>query len=96
MRMGDSEVLACVVASVGIPESIGAPSEVLILLAFLVAGIDMVIHPKRHMKNAWLRRGGEMLREWNETGVQGLGLVVTGVSAWILYDLLHRFWYKGL
>ena len=45
------------------------PSAILILLIFVGVGIDTIIHPKRHM-NSYLRSGGDMRRELNETGIQ--------------------------
>ncbi len=34
-----------------------------------------------------MRRGGEMLTEWNRTGVQVLGLLVTLFSVGVLYEI---------
>lgn len=72
-------------------ERIGGLIGILILLFFGAVGIDMVIHPRRHM-NAYLRRGGEMLREWNEMQVQSLGLLLTCGSGWALYQIAPSVW----
>jgi hypothetical protein len=69
------------------------PVGILVLLAFIAIGIDAVIHPKRHM-NSYLRRGGDMLREWNEVQVQLIGLVFTCASGWMLCELVRGVWVK--
>jgi len=63
----------------------------LVLLLPGAIGIDMVIRPRRHM-NAYLRRGGEMLREWNELQVRLLGLLFSCGAVWILYRILPSVW----
>jgi hypothetical protein len=77
----------------GLPirERIGALAAMLILLMFIAVGIHAVIRPRKH-KNGYLRRGGEMLRELNELGVQLGGLLFAGTSGWILYRLIHDVW----
>ena len=72
-------------------ERLGVPIAILILLVFVGVGVDTILRPKRHM-NAYLRRGGEMLREWNELGVQLGGLVFAGASCWMLYELVRSVW----
>jgi hypothetical protein len=72
-------------------ERFGMPLAILILLFFVGVGIDTVIHPKRHM-NSYLRSGGEMRRELNETGVQFVGLAFCGGSGWMLYELVRSVW----
>jgi len=63
----------------GLPlrERIGAPVAVVVLLAFAAFGVDAIIRPQRHM-NWYLRRGGDLLRDWNELQVQVFGLVSAG------------------
>jgi hypothetical protein len=61
-------------------ERIGMPIVALILIIFVVVGIDAIIHPTRYMRSSYLRSGGEMLREWNKTGIQFFGLILGGVS----------------
>jgi hypothetical protein len=39
--------------------------------------------------NGYLRRGGDILREWNELQVQFVGLVFVGGSVWVLFELLR-------
>jgi hypothetical protein len=55
-------------------ERLGVPFAIVILLIFAGVGIDAIINPRRHM-NCYLRSGGELLREWNETAVRFAGLV---------------------
>lgn len=76
-----------------IRERIGVPVGILVLLAFVAVGIDAIVRPKRYM-NSYLRRGGDMLREWNEVQVQLGGLVFTCASGWILYELVRGAWAK--
>lgn len=78
---------------VGLPlrERLGVPIAILILLIFVAVGVDMILRPKRHM-NSHLGRSGELLREWNETGVQVVGIVFASASCWILYDLVRSVW----
>jgi hypothetical protein len=78
-------------ASLPLRERLGVPIAILILLVFVGVGVDTILRPKRHMNN-YLRRGGEMLREWNETGVQLAGLVFAAASCWILYELVPSLW----
>jgi len=77
--------------SLPLRERLGVPLAVLILLIFVGVGIDAIIHPRRHM-NSYLRSGGEMLREWNETGVQFAGLVFSCGAGWMLYELVRSVW----
>ena len=80
-------------SSLPLRERIGAPAAVLLLLLFLGIGIDSVIRPTRHM-NAYLRRGGDMLRAWNEMQVRAVGILFSGFAAWMLYELTGAIWSK--
>jgi hypothetical protein len=80
---------------------VGAPSRtgeriagliaIITLLTFVAVGIDMVIRPSRHM-NGYLRRGGEMLRAWNELQIQLAGVLLSCGSGWLLYKLVCGLW----
>ena len=72
-------------------EQIGIPVVILVLLVFIGVGVHAVIHPKRHM-NKYLRSGGQMRQELNQTGIQFGGLIFVGVSAWTLVELLRSVW----
>ena len=62
---------------------------VLVLLFFMGIGIGHMLYPDYFMKRTALRRGGEMLTDWNRTGCQFVGLMVTVFSGWVLYQLAH-------
>ena len=72
-------------------ERLGVPIGALMLLFFVGTGIDAIIHPKRHV-NSYFCSGGEMRREWEETGVQFVGFVFSCASAWMLYELVQSVW----
>ena len=72
-------------------ERFGVPVAILMLLGFAAFGVDAIIRPRRHM-NGYLRRGGDMLREWNELQVQLFGLLFSGASVWMLYELVRSVW----
>lgn len=74
--------------SLPLRERLGVPLVVLILLIFICVGIHSIIYPRRHMRGS-LRREGEMLREWNETGVQFAGLVFSCGAGWMLCELIR-------
>jgi hypothetical protein len=67
-------LLPAQIVIISIRELIGAPILIVILLAFVAIGIDVIVRPGRYM-NAHLKRGGEMLRDWNEMGVQLAGVL---------------------
>ena len=64
---------------------------VLALLGCVAVGIGAVIRPRRFM-NAYMKRCGEMLSDWNELGVQLFGLLFACGSGWMLYKLLRLFY----
>ena len=74
-----------------IREKVGGLLSILLLLFFVAVGVDTVIHPRCHM-NAYLRRGGEMLRELNEVGVQLAGVLLFCVAGWALYSIAPSVW----
>jgi hypothetical protein len=76
---------------VAVREPFGVFVGIVVLLFFFGVGIDMIIHPRRHM-NSYSRSGGEMLREWNETCTQVAGLIFSCVSGWMLYELVRSVW----
>lgn len=77
--------------SLPLRERIGVPIAILMLLVFVIVGIDAIIHPRRHM-NSYTRSGGEMLRDWNEMGIQFAGLIFSCGSGWMLYKLVQSLW----
>jgi hypothetical protein len=83
-----TELLLQLFATHSLRERIGLPVALLLLLAFVAIGIDTVISPQRYM-NGYLRRGGDLLREWNELGTQTAGLLLSAVLGWLLFELLR-------
>ena len=62
---------------------------VILLVWFFCFGIAHVINPDRFIRRSAVRKGGEMLRDWHRMGFQLVGLVVAGVAAYVLYELLR-------
>ena len=60
---------------------------VLVLLVFMGIGIGHVLYPDYWIKRSGMRRGGEMLTDWNRTGCQFVGLVAILFSAGVLYEI---------
>jgi hypothetical protein len=61
------------------------------LLALVAIGLDAIVRPRRHL-NKYRRRGGEMLREWDELQVQLGGLLFSCGSGWVLYQIAPSVW----
>jgi hypothetical protein len=64
---------------------------VAILLAFAAIGIGCIIKPDWGIKHFGqsLRRGGELLTEWNRIGIQFVGFAFGGCAVYLLYVLLR-------
>ena len=67
---------------------------VLVLIVFMGLGIGHMLFPDYFIERSGLRRGGEMLTDWNRTGVQFVGLVATLFSGGVLYELLKDVFSK--
>ena len=67
-------------------ERLAVPLVMLVLLMIVGVGIHSIIYPKRHVRGSF-RHEGDLLREWNETGVQLAGLVFSCGAGWMLYEL---------
>jgi hypothetical protein len=76
-------------SSLPLRERIGVPFVLVFLLFSAGFGIDAIIHPSRHVKGY---RGGEILRDWRETGAQFAGIVFCYASAWMLYKVIRSVW----
>jgi len=65
---------------------------VAILLVFAVIGIGCIIKPDWGIKHFGqsLRRGGELLTEWNRLGFQIAGAIFAGFAIYLLYVLFRR------
>jgi hypothetical protein len=60
-----------------------------LLIIFLVGvaavGIAHVVNPSSFVKRSGVRKGGEMLNDWNETGFQLLGVILAGGAIYGIY-----------
>jgi hypothetical protein len=59
----------------------------LALTFFLGIGIAHVLRPDYFLKRSAIRKGGEMLTEFNRVGVQIVGLLVALFALGIIYDI---------
>jgi hypothetical protein len=62
----------------------------LLLLVFVYVGISNVIKPDIRR----LRKGGEMLTEWNRVGVRSAGAIFAAGAIYLLYRLLRDIFAK--
>lgn len=60
----------------------------LVVAAFCVAHI---VKPDWFIKRCGVRKGGEMLTEWNRLGFQIVGAAVTGFVLYVLYTVLAGY-----
>jgi hypothetical protein len=61
-----------------------------VVLVFLAAiGAAHVAYPDWFIKRSGVRKGGEMLTEWNRLGFQIAGVIVASFAVYVLYHLLH-------
>jgi hypothetical protein len=61
-----------------------------VLLAFLCVGIAHIIHPDWFIKRSGVRKGGELLTEWNRIGFQFSGAVLAAFAAYLRYVVFRR------
>lgn len=62
----------------------------LLLLTFFGVGVAHVFKPDWFVKRTGVRKGGEMLNEYNRTGFQIAGAVFAAFAAYMLYSLLQH------
>jgi hypothetical protein len=64
------------------------------LVVFFCLGVGHVVVPDRFIKRSGVRKGGEMLTEFNKIGFQLVGILVAVFSGCLIYvlvrDLLAR------
>jgi H+/Cl- antiporter ClcA len=63
---------------------------VLMLLAFAGIGIAHIFRPDYFVKRSGVRRGGELLTEWNRLGFQIAGAIFAAFAIYLLYILFRR------
>jgi len=61
----------------------------MLLSAFFCIGIANVIKPGWFIKRSGIRKGGELLTDWNQLSFQIAGAVFAGFSAHLLYVLFR-------
>jgi len=61
-----------------------------ILLLFFCLGVAHVINPDRLIRRSGLRKGGELLTDWNRLQFQFAGAIFAGFSAYLLYVVLRN------
>ena len=64
-------------------------AAVALLLIFLGVGLAHVIKPDWFIKRSGVRKGGELLTDWNRLGFQVAGAIFAGLAAYILYALFR-------
>jgi len=63
---------------------------VLILLVFVGIGVANILKPDWFVKRSGVRRGGEMLSEYNRTGFQIAGAIFAAVAIYMLYSFFRH------
>ena len=61
---------------------------------FFCIGIGHVISPDRFLKRSSVRKGGEMLTDFNRTGFQIAGIAIAAFAGFMLYVLLRATFAK--
>jgi hypothetical protein len=62
---------------------------VLMLLTFASIGIAHIFKPDYFLKRSGLRRGGELLTEWNRVGFQIVGAIFAAFAIFLLYEFFR-------
>jgi hypothetical protein len=66
-----------------------AAALVVVLLSFFGIGVAHVIKPDWFVKRSGVRKGGELLSDWNRTQFQIVGAIFAGVAAYLRYVLFR-------
>jgi hypothetical protein len=66
---------------------------VILLLFFFCIGVGHLIWPDYFMKRSGLRRGGEMLTDFNRKGLQAFGAIMAGGTLYIIFNVM-RDWFS--
>jgi hypothetical protein len=61
---------------------------VVLLLVFAAIGIAHVVSPDWFIKRSGVRKGGEMLTEWNRLQFRIVGAIFAVAAGFVLYTLL--------
>jgi len=60
-----------------------------LLLVFAGVGIAHIFKPRWFVNRSGVRKGGEMLNDWNELGFQIAGAIFAAFAIYLLYVLLR-------
>lgn len=63
---------------------------ILMLVTFATVGIAHIFNPDYFLKRSGVRRGGELLTEWNRIGFQIAGAVFAAFAIFLLYEFFRR------
>lgn len=63
---------------------------VLLLVAFAGIGIAHIFKPDWFIRRSGVRRGGEMMSEYNRAGFQIAGAVFAAIAVYMLYSLFRH------
>ena len=63
---------------------------VLILVTFAGVGIAHIFKPDYFVKRSGVRKGGDLLTEWNRIGFQIAGAIFAAFAIYLLYVLFRR------
>ena len=64
---------------------------VILLLLFALVGLAHVVKPDWFIKRSGIRKGGEMLTEWNRLQFQIVGVIFASISGYMLYSVLSDY-----
>jgi hypothetical protein len=67
---------------------------VIFLVFFACVGVAHVISPDRFINRSAVRKGGEMLTEWNRFNFRLAGVIFTGGALYLLYVLSRDYFAK--
>ena len=63
---------------------------VILLLSFFGVGVAHIVKPDWFTKRSGIRKGGELLSEWNRVQFQIVGAIFAAFAAYLLYHLFHN------
>jgi hypothetical protein len=64
-------------------------AAVVMLVGFFCLGIAHIIKPDWFIKRSGVRKGGELLTDWNRFSFQIAGAIFAGFAAYVLYHLFR-------
>jgi hypothetical protein len=62
-----------------------------VLLIFAAIGVAHVLNPDWFIKRSGVRKGRELLTDWNHLQFQILGAIIAAFAAYALYSLLSDY-----